>query len=123
MSRMDRVNQQIKKEVATIVLQDLADPRLSFVSITRVDTSSDLKNAHVYFSILGGPAQAEEINRILTKAGGYIRRIIGQRIRLRYTPRIVFMYDDSLDFTTKMDATLKEFNDGLQDSTQNNSEA
>ncbi len=118
-TRMDKVNQQLKREIGTIILRDLSDPRLQLVSITRVECSKDLRNAKVFFSVLGDDKRASDAKNGLTSAQGFIRRMIGNVLNLRYTPEFIFAYDQSLANTVRMEETLKEIRnegpDGLED--------
>ncbi len=120
MDRMDRINQQMKRELGTILQQDLSDPRLQFVSITAVNVSRDLRSAKVYFSVLGEPHQESIIHEILDKAGGFIRKLISQRLNLRNTPAFSFYYDKSIAFSDQLEETLKEIHD--EEDTSNDQE-
>lgn len=111
MGRMDKVNQQLKREISTIIQQELGDPRFSFVSITYVETTKDLRNARVYFSVLGGQGDVEHATGSFDKVRGMIRKLVGQRIKMRHTPELVFIYDSSIESSIRIDNTLKEIND------------
>lgn len=97
MSRVDRVAQLFKDELSQIVQQELKDGRLGFITITGVKLTSDLRHAWVYFSVLGDNSNKERAEEGLKSASGYIKKLIGQRIKLRYTPEIEFELDKSLD--------------------------
>lgn len=107
MERMDRINQLMKREIGKIVQQDLQDPRFQFVSITKVKVSPDLKNAWVGFSFLGNRDQAENVQEALKHASGFVRRLVSQRVDLRHTPFIEFVYDPSLDYSASVDEVLE----------------
>jgi len=104
--RIHRVEQAIKEEVAQILQRELKDPRIGFVTITRVQVTADLQHATIYFSLLppkADPPSAEEERSALadTQAGlksaaGYIRRLVGERLRLRVTPEVHFRLDASI---------------------------
>lgn len=111
MNRVDRVKHQLQKEISFILQKELSDPRLEFVSITEVDVSPDLRNAKVYFSMLAEMHPVGEIEKVLTGARGRIRKFVGSRMRLRYTPELTFIYDDAIDSSFKIDAALKEISD------------
>ncbi len=108
MDRMDRINQQLKEEISKIIFRDLSDPRFEMVTIIAVKTSRDIRNARVYFSVLGSASQVENVHQGLRNASGMIRRLIGQRVKLRNTPEIIFFYDDSIESSVRMEETLKE---------------
>ena len=108
MSRIDRINEQMKREISTIVHQELTDPRLAFVSITKVEVSKDLQHAKVFFSVLGNPDQVGKAEDALTNAKGAIRKMIGQRIRMRYTPDFIFIFDHSMEYSARIEETIKD---------------
>ncbi len=115
MGRIDRVNQQLKREISGILQRELGDPRLEFVSITYVRVSRDLRHARIYFSVFGGQQEQEGAKQALDNASGLIRKYVGQRIRMRYTPQLSFFYDESIEFNSKIDETLREIHDGIQE--------
>lgn len=108
MSRIDRVNERIKREVGDILLKELKDPRLQFVTITHAEVSKDLQHAKVYFSVLGSQVKAEKAQEGLNAAKGMIRSLLGERIQMRYTPDIVFFYDDSIEYGARIEAKIEE---------------
>ncbi len=120
MERIDRVNEQFKREIGQIVQKDLADPRLKFVTITAAEVSRDLQRAKVYFSVLGGAQAAEAAHRGLEKASGMIRRLVGQRITMRYTPEIFFAHDKSIEMGARIEKTLKEIHDASSKDSSDN---
>jgi ribosome-binding factor A len=104
---MDRINASMKREIAKILLQDMQDPRLQFVSITQVSVSPDLENARVLFSFLGDRGQLTVIHDALKNAAGMVRKLVSHRMDLRRTPRIDFVYDPSLDYSANVDDILE----------------
>ena len=92
-----RVNEEIARELSEI-LRTVKDTRVSgsFVSILRVDTAADLKNANIHYSVLGADEEKDEVKKGLKSAEGYIRRELAQRLNLRATPELNFVYDDSI---------------------------
>jgi len=105
---MERINQQMKREISNIIQQDLQDPRLGFVSITEVSVSPDFKNARVGFSVLGPEESVGEVELVLRHAAGFVRKLVGERINLRNTPRILFVYDPSIQYSIKVEETLED---------------
>ena len=94
--RIERVNEEVKKELADII-RNLKDPRIpELVSVIRVEVTSDFRYAKAYISTLGTKEDIENAVRGLTAAAGYIRREIGSRINLVYTPEFRFVADDSI---------------------------
>ena len=105
--RMDRVNQLVKREISNIIQRELEDPRLSLVSISHVDVSKDLRFAKVYFSVLGDEKGAAHAQDGLDGARGFIRKRVGQEIRLKFIPELSFFYDDSLEFNIRLKQDLE----------------
>ena len=86
---------------------DLKDPRIGFVTITKVAVSDDLRTARVYYSVFGGEDQKEESHQGLESAKGYIKRELGRRVRLKYIPEISFLFDDSLEYSEHIEELLR----------------
>lgn len=108
--RVSRVASLIKREVSLILLHDIKDDRVGsgMVSITDVDVSGDLQHAKIFVSIYGTEEAKKETMEGLKSATGYIRSFLGQRIRLRRTPEVIFLEDRSLERGDKMVAFLNE---------------
>lgn len=96
--RSGRINEEIKKEVSSIIQNDIKDPRLSaMVSITNVDVTKDLRYAKIFVSIFGSEESKQESIEALKSSAGFVRREVGNRINLRYTPQILFEIDNSIE--------------------------
>jgi ribosome-binding factor A len=98
MDRMEKINQMFKREIsAMILLGEIKDPRIKFVTITYADVSKDLSWAHMGFSVLSdNPDDIREVQQGLNSASGMVRRLMGQRITLRHIPQVKFVYDDTI---------------------------
>lgn len=96
--RIEKLQELIKQEMSKMLLKELKDPRIGFVTVTDVEMTGDLREAKIYVSIMGGAEQVKSSLEGLNSALGFIRREIGQRIRLRFTPEISFALDTSLDY-------------------------
>ena len=105
--RSEKVGDQIKEEISQILLRELKDPRIGFVTITKVTVSDDLRMAIVYYSVLGGTREKDESLQGLESATGYIKRELGRRMRLKYMPTITFRYDDSLEYGEHIEELLR----------------
>jgi ribosome-binding factor A len=106
---MIRINDEIMKEISNILRSDLKDPRIGIVtSVSKVDTTNDLKYCKVYISILGDDEKRKETMDVIKKASGFIRSLVARRINLRVTPEFTFILDDSLDYSFKIDKILKD---------------
>ena len=101
-NRIGRINEEIQKELASL-LRNLKDPRVqnTMISITRVETTPDLRYAKVYASFLEDN-KANDALKGLKSAGGYLRRELGRALNLRYTPELVWALDDSITYGAKM---------------------
>lgn len=104
--RIEKVQELIKQEVSQIILQELKDPRIGFVTVTQVDVTGDLRMAKIYVSIMGSDEQIKNTWDGLQAALGFIRREIGHRIRLRCTPELSFHLDKSLDYSVHIQELL-----------------
>jgi ribosome-binding factor A len=108
--RPTRVGEQMKKELTEIISRKLKDPRVGFVTVTDVDVTGDLQIAKVYITVLGNEEQKQDTLRGLEKAKGFIRSEMGQRLRLRKTPEILFEFDSAFEYGNKIDSLLRDLN-------------
>ena len=100
-SRIGRINEEIMRELSTSI-RSLKDPRVQgMITITAVDTASDLRTAKVYVSVYD-KSRSKEVLKGLKSAGGFLRRQLGASLQLRYTPELVFELDDSLKYGAHM---------------------
>lgn len=113
-TRAQRLAEAIREEVSDILKNEIKDPRVGFVSITRVDVSTDLRHARVYVSVYGEVDKADESLRGLESARGFIRSELGRRIRLRHTPEIVFSLDHSIKHGARITQLLNELHGGTR---------
>jgi ribosome-binding factor A len=98
MDRIDRISEEVKRELSDIIQNHIKDPRLPpFVSVTGVRVTKDLKHAKTFVSVLGTEEQKLGALKALQSAAGYIRHEIGQRVKLRFTPEFHFHLDDSIE--------------------------
>ncbi|MCH8063654.1 MAG: 30S ribosome-binding factor RbfA [Chloroflexi bacterium] len=96
--RMDRVNALLRERIGEVLVTELSDPRLaSVISVIRVVTSSDLRNAKVYVSVLGDDGQKQKSLEALTSASGFINRSVKKGVDLKYMPFLVFELDNSIE--------------------------
>lgn len=100
----------IREEVSQIIIRELKDPRIGFVTITKVDVSDDLRLAKIYYSVFGEEGEKEESLKGLESAKGYIKRELGRRVRLKYMPEITFIFDDSMEYGSRMEELLQGLN-------------
>ena len=107
--RTDRINEQLREEISAVISRQIKDPRLGgVISITRVESSSDLRSARVYISVLGNDKQRKEALEGLQSAASFLRREIRDRINMKHTPFMTYLLDDSL---LEADHLLRLMND------------
>ena len=104
--RVEKVQELMKQEISEIILRELKDPRLGFITVTDVECTGDLREAKIYVSLMGSEKQIKDSWEGLQSSLGYIRREIGQRIRLRFTPELKFELDKSLDYSAHIQELL-----------------
>lgn len=104
-----RIAEQIRQEIIPIVEYELNDSRIGYVTVTDVEVTPDLKLAKIFVSLLSGDQKEKDISlQALNHAAGYIRRELGARLRLRYTPQLSFLYDYSLERGNRIEELLRE---------------
>ena len=110
--RSEKVADLIQREVSEMLVRSIKDPRIGFVTITKVTVSEDCRFAKVYFSVAGTLAERESSGKGLNSAKGYIRKELGRRLRLRYTPEIVFQFDPSIEYAIHMEEVIRNIHRG-----------
>jgi len=100
-SRTRRVADQIQRNMAELIQMELGDPRLGMVTVTAVDVSREFESARVFFTVLGkelsDKSQIKETTATLNHAAGFLRSALAKRLKLRTTPRLIFVYDNSME--------------------------
>jgi len=109
--RSEKVADLIQKEISQMLVKTIKDPRIGFVTITRVTVSEDFRFAKVYFSVAGTLAERERSMKGLDSAKGYVRRELGRRIRLRHTPEIMFQFDPSIEYAIHMEELIQSIHE------------
>jgi ribosome-binding factor A len=107
-SRPARVADQIRSELATLLARDVHDPGIGFVTLTRVQVTPDLQQARVYYTVLGDDPTRRKSARALERAAPFLRRQIGSRLRLRRTPELIFVFDESIAGQDRIEQILDE---------------
>lgn len=113
--RVGRVGEQVKKELSQIIQQELKDPRIGFITVTGVDLTSDLSQAKVFLSVLGSDEQKENTLTALARAKGFMRTELGKRIQLRHVPELIFKFDSSIEYGSRIESLLEQINRGNRD--------
>ena len=103
-----RVQDLIREEISSIIQRDIKDPGIGFVTILEVKMSEDLKIAKVFCSVYGDEETKQKTVEALKRSKGYVRFLLGKRIKLRYTPEIIFVLDTTYDTVAKIEEILKK---------------
>jgi len=114
--RSERVSDLIKAELSDILHKEIRDPVIGPITVTGVKMSNDLRSARIYFVRLGSDLNSGEAEQHLQKAAGFLKRELGKRITLRYMPDLVFVYDKSFEYGSRIDKLLSQIRkDGDKD--------
>ena len=106
--RTDRLDSQIQQELMQLLKRDLKDPRVGFATITRVETSRDLGHAKIWVSVYGSDAERAASIEALRSAAPWLRRQLGDRLRLRHVPEVTIGADDSIESGDRVLRILRE---------------
>ena len=109
-TRSERLNEDIKREIISIISQ-MKDPRLQcFLTVMRVETAPDLTNAKVYISVLDGEEKCEAAIKVLNKSQGFIRGELSKRLRIKRSPEFTFVKDEGAAYAQKINEILRDIN-------------
>jgi ribosome-binding factor A len=106
--RMRRVDEAMREVLSGAITSELKDPRVGFVTVTAVETSPDLRHARVYVSVLGNPGERKRTLQALTKAHGFLQRRVASELRIKNTPQLEFLYDDTVEHAMRITELLEE---------------
>ena len=107
-NRMNKIDEELKKEISNIISMELKNPHLTgLISVSKVKTTPDLKFARVYVTMINEKSKKENLS-ILKQSSGYIRSAIAKKVNLRNTPELVFEFDDSIEYGSRIDEILKD---------------
>ena len=106
--RNQRLAEDIREEVAKILASEMKDPRLGFITVTRVALAADLRTARVLVSVMGDDHQRTQSLRALGQAAGWVRRELGRRLSIRHTPEVQFVNDEGIEATERVARLLAE---------------
>jgi ribosome-binding factor A len=104
--RTRRVGEQIRRELAELIRDELRDPRLALISMTSVEVSRDIAYARIYVTLMGDPAERNERVAELNRAAPLLRRDLGRRMRLRVIPKLEFRYDEVVEQGARLSALI-----------------
>ena len=112
--RAARVAALIQEHLATVLAYRIRDPRVGFATVTHVEVSDDLKYARVFYSVMGDEAQRQKTAVGLEQAKGFFQKGLAQHLKLRFTPHLEFLMDDSYDQGMKIDKIIQKLNEEKQ---------
>jgi ribosome-binding factor A len=106
--RSEKVAEAIHELVSELLIKGLKDPRIGFVTITGVKVTDDLHLATVYFTVIGSDEEKEATGQGLQSARGFIRKELGKSLHMRYVPELIFRYDESVEYGSRIETLLKK---------------
>lgn len=106
--RLNKINRLLKEEISKIIQEELDDRRIGFVTVTKVTTSADLHSAKVYISIMEKEKKKEGTLKALNKASIYIKKLLADKVKLRYLPDLNFFEDDSMTESLRIEELLNQ---------------
>jgi ribosome-binding factor A len=109
-SRASRVGDQIRAELADLLVREVHDPGIGFLTLVHVKVSPDLQQARVYYTTIGDDKARKETARALGRATPFLRRQIGRRLKLKRVPELAFFFDDSIEKNDRIERILQEIN-------------
>ncbi|MDX1661701.1 MAG: 30S ribosome-binding factor RbfA [Gemmatimonadota bacterium] len=112
--RTDRVDELLKEEIA-VILRDVKDPRVGFVTVMDVEVSPDLRHARVFVSVLGEEKEKLETIEALDRASGFVRARLGEAVTLKYLPNLHFVLDRTLEKATRIEQLIDEMRADVED--------
>lgn len=109
--RTIKVGEEMKKEISNIIQNELKDPRIKgIISVTKVDVTKDMRYAKVYISIYNQDDSKQEVLEGIKSSAGFIRKEVGKRIKVHYTPELIFELDNSIEYGMKINDILNNLN-------------
>jgi ribosome-binding factor A len=106
--RSEKVAEEIHKIVSELLIKGLKDPRIGFVTITGVKLTTDIRQATIYFTVIGSDEEKKNTESGLNSARGFIRKELAKDLKLRFAPEIQFRYDASVEYGQHIESILKE---------------
>ena len=110
--RLDRVDELLRQEIGAILAKEVNDPRIGFVTVTKVETTPDLSMARVWVSVIGTPEERKATVRALEHAMPFVRRLLGERIRIRRIPVLHVRRDETIDRGTRILKLIDDIESG-----------
>ena len=107
-NKFDKLVSLVRERVTTVILYRMKDPRVGFVTVTKVELSRDLKILRVFYSVLGGRSERSRTAHALDDARGFVRTEVGRALHTRVVPEVQFHYDDSAERSARISSLLKD---------------
>lgn len=107
-SRLGRIADQIQRDLADLIRNELKDPRVGMITLTGVEVSSDYRHAKIFFTTLGGPEVASQTQRGLQRASGFLRSRLAGGLKLRIVPELHFVHDESVERGVRLSKLIDE---------------
>jgi len=121
--RPDRVGDQIRQEVTLLLMREVHDPGIGFVTVTHVEVTRDLQLARVFYTTMGTEKERRETERALARALPFLRRQVGERIGLRRVPTLQFVFDKAVETQERVEQLLREIHEQEPPADQTNHDA
>lgn len=109
--RIEKINELLRREVSEVLQREMKDPKIGFVTVTRVETSKDLQYSTIFTSIMGDEKERLTAMEHLNHAAGYVQRQLSGKVRLKNMPKIKFKLDTSIDHSIRIDEILRKIAD------------
>lgn len=106
--RARRVGESIQHEISSLLLRGLKDPRIGFVTITGVEVTPDLHLARVYYTVIGDETARKASAAGLKSSISFIRQQLGRQLRMKYVPDLIFQYDTSIEYGSRIETLLRD---------------
>ncbi|MBI4230271.1 MAG: 30S ribosome-binding factor RbfA [Planctomycetes bacterium] len=110
--RMERVSHAIRDVVSRVILHELGDPRIGFVTVTQVKVAADLRSARVFYSVMGSDAQHRTTERGLRDAASHIQNIVADELDMKFVPRLTFQFDESVGRSLRISHLIEQAKQG-----------
>lgn len=118
--RVEKVQEAIQQEISKMLLMDVKDPRIQFVTVTGVELTDDMSYAKIYVSLYGPKDKHEETWKALQKSLGFMRTEIAKRIRLRFAPTLILQKDTSMEYSAHIESILQKIKQEEKPSAEEN---
>ena len=109
MARIDKINNEIKRALSTVIQEEVDDPRIGLISIVSVNATADLKYCKVFFSVFP-ESSTDDAYYALSGMKDFIRKVLGAKLRLKYLPELEFLPDDSIKYSIEINKRIDEIN-------------